>query len=72
MQWQRLYREMAESPSLKMFKNHGDVMLMDMVSAHGRDELTVGLDDLKGLPTLMIPRRTLSNKTILCLSSCMQ
>jgi len=31
MQWHRLHRELAESPSLKMFNNSGDVALMDMV-----------------------------------------
>ena len=38
-----------ESPSLKMFKRHGDVALRDMVSGHGEDGLMIGLDDLSGL-----------------------
>jgi len=38
-----------ESPSLEVFKNCGDIVLKDMVSGHGRDELTVELDDFSGL-----------------------
>ena len=38
-----------ESPSLEVFKNHGDVAPRDMVSRHGEDELVVGRDDLSGL-----------------------
>ena len=30
-------------------KKHGDMALRDMVSGHGGDELTIGLDDLRGL-----------------------
>jgi len=30
-------------------KRHGDMALRDMVSGHGGDELTIGLDDLRGL-----------------------
>jgi len=33
--WHSLPREMVESPSLEMFKNHGDVALRDVVSEHG-------------------------------------
>jgi len=33
--WHRLPREVGESPSLEVFKNHGDVTLKDMVSGHG-------------------------------------
>jgi len=39
----------TESPSLEVFKNHGDVVLRDVVSGHGGDGLIVGLDDLSGL-----------------------
>lgn len=37
------------SPSLEVFKNCVDVALRNMVSGHGGDGLTVGLDDLSGL-----------------------
>jgi len=37
------------SPSLEVFKNHGDVALRDMVSGHGGGGLMIGLDDLSGL-----------------------
>lgn len=45
-QWQRLHREVVESPSLDVFKSHGDVALMDVVSGHGGDGLAIGLNDL--------------------------
>ena len=35
-----------ESPSLDVFKNHGDMTLRDMVSRHGGGGLAIGLDDL--------------------------
>ena len=34
--WQRLPREVVESSSQEMFKNHGDVVVRDAVSGHGR------------------------------------
>jgi len=34
--WHRLPREVAESPSLEVFKNHGDAALRDVVSGRGR------------------------------------
>ena len=42
-------QEVVESPSLEVFKNYGDVALRDVVSRHGGDGSTVGLDDLSGL-----------------------
>jgi len=38
----QLSREMVESLSLEVFKNHGDVALKDVVSEHGGEGL--GLD----------------------------
>lgn len=48
--WNRLPKDMVESPSLEAFKNGVDVALKDMVSGHGGGGLAVGLDDLSGLP----------------------
>ena len=42
MHWNRLPREMVESPPLEVFENHGDVALKDVVGKHGKDGL-VGL-----------------------------
>lgn len=49
MQWHRQPREVVQSPSLEVFKNHGDVALGDVVGWGG-----VGLGDLGGLPTFML------------------
>jgi len=47
--WNRLPREMNESPSLEVFKNHVDVALWDTVLQACGVGLTVGLDDLRSL-----------------------
>ncbi len=41
--------EVVESPSLEVFKSRVDVALRDVVSGHGGDGSTIGLDDLGGL-----------------------
>ena len=47
--WHRLPREVGESPCQEAFKKCADLALKDVVSGHGGDGLTVGLDDLQGL-----------------------
>jgi len=44
-----LPKEVLESPSLEVFKNHGDVALRDVVSGYGGTGVGVGLGDLRGL-----------------------
>ena len=41
MHWHRVPSGVVESPSLEVFKNHGDVALRDMARGHGGDG-TVG------------------------------
>ena len=49
MHWNRLLREVVESPSLEVLKNGGHVAPVDMLGGHGGDGLTVEPDDLTGL-----------------------
>lgn len=47
--WNWQHREVVESPSPEVLREHVDVALRNVVSGHGGDALTVGLDDLRGL-----------------------
>ena len=47
--WNRMSMGLMESPSLGVFRRHGDVALMDMVSGHDGDGSKVGHSGLRGL-----------------------
>ena len=47
--WNRLIREVVESPTLKVFKRSVDMAQRGMVIGQGGGESTVGLDGLIGL-----------------------
>ena len=49
MLWDRLPKEMVDSPSLEVLKKRGDVARRDTVSGHGGDGLMVELHDLSSL-----------------------
>jgi len=56
--WNRLSREVVESPSLDVFKKRVNVARRDMVHSSHWHGLMVGLEDLSGLSSLndsMIP-----------------
>jgi len=48
-QWIWQPREVGESLSLEVLREHMDVALKDVVSGHSGDALMVGLDHLRGL-----------------------
>jgi len=50
----RLPKEVEETPSLEVFKNHGDVALRDVVSGHGGMGWGWDLGVLELIPNLMI------------------
>ena len=47
--WHRLPGEVVQSPSMELFKSHGDVALRDVVSGHGGNGLMAGPVDFGGL-----------------------
>ena len=44
----QLPREVVGSPSLEVFRNHGDLAMRDVVSVHGGDGWMAGLDERSG------------------------
>lgn len=47
--WNWQHRQVVQSPSREVLREHVDVARRDMVSGHAGDALMVGLDDLRGL-----------------------
>ena len=50
--WHKLCKEVVESLSLEVLKEHVGVALRDVVSRHGGDGSMVGLDGLRGFSNL--------------------
>jgi len=53
-QWHSLPREVVQSLSLQVVKNHVDVALRDVVSGHGGGGLTLEVDYLPSLNGSMV------------------
>jgi len=49
MHWNKLPREVLQSPFMEVLKERVNMALRDMVSGHEGDGLVLGLDNLRGL-----------------------